>query len=353
MRLFSNKIIQQMKRIAVLIFVFINVISIKSQSLTGDELNFNYSTNKKIEWFSSSYGNGFGHKIYNLDPGGKTLLNFDVRHNNSYWTNALTITSQGRIGIGTMDPEYLFQVNGSSNFMSNVTINNKLGIGISEPAAILHLYESLGLGSNLNDTKLLIRISGSCGEGNTIMNNTWLKRDFQGSNWLSTRLHNGISIDASYLTPGTDTRTWWERDPYNDIQSWGTGNNVYMNLKSGNLGLGTEETGSHKLAVEGSIGAREIQVEASGWSDFVFENEYELMSLEETEQFILKHKHLPDVPKESEVLEKGINLGEMDAKLLQKIEELTLYVIEQNRLNKVQQEKIQQLENELNSLKNK
>jgi hypothetical protein len=342
-----------MKRITLLIFIFINVISVNSQTLTGDELKFNSSVNKKIEWLTSSYGNGFGHKIYNLDPGGKTLLNFDVRHNNSNWTNALTITSQGRIGIGTMNPEYLFQVNGTANFMSNVIINNKLGIGIGEPAAILHLYESQGLGSNLNDTKLLIRISGSCGKGNIFMNNTWLKRDLQGSNWFSARLHNGISIDGSYLTPGTDTRTYWERDPYNDIQSWGTGNKVYMSLKSGNLGLGTEETGSHKLAVEGSIGAREIQVEASGWSDFVFENEYKLMSLEETEQFIIKNKHLPDIPKESEVLEKGINLGEMDAKLLQKIEELTLYVIEQNKLNQIQQDRIQQLENEISSLKKK
>ncbi|WP_052522113.1 hypothetical protein [Saccharicrinis fermentans] len=330
-----------------------NIIKINSQTLKGDKLEFNSSANKKIEWFTSSYENGFGHKIYNSDPGGKTLLNIDARHNSNTWTNALTITSQGKIGVGTMDPAYLFQVNGTASFLNIVTINNKLGIGTNEPAAKLHLYESQELGSNLNDTKLLIRISGKCGVGNTVMNNIWLKRDFQGSDWLSTRLHNGISIDASYLSPGTDTRTWWERDPYNNIQSWGNGNKVYMTLKSGNLGLGTEETGPHRFAVEGSIGAREIQVEASGWSDFVFTNEYELMSLEETEQFILKNKHLPDIPKESEVLEKGINLGEMDAKLLQKIEELTLYIIEQNKLNQIQQVKIKQLENKLNSLKKK
>ncbi len=114
-------------------------------------------------------------------------------------------------------------------------------------------------------------------------------------------------------------------------------------LENGNVGIGTEVTGNHKLAVEGSIGAREIQVEADGWSDFVFEDDYELKSLEETEQFILKNKHLPDIPNESEVLIEGINLGEMDAKLLQKIEELTLYLIEQNKEIKILKEEITKL----------
>jgi hypothetical protein len=119
----------------------------------------------------------------------------------------------------------------------------------------------------------------------------------------------------------------------------------------GRVGIGTENTGNHKLAVEGSIGAREIQVEANGWSDFVFEDNYELKSLEETEQFIKENKHLPDVPNESEVLEKGINLGEMDSKLLQKIEELTLYMIEMNKELKNVKEKNLALEEEIRTLK--
>ena len=130
--------------------------------------------------------------------------------------------------------------------------------------------------------------------------------------------------------------------------------NVIMRIKSsGKVGIGTDDTGSHKLAVDGSIGAREIQVEANGWSDFVFEDNYELKSLEETEQFIKENKHLPDVPNESEVLEKGINLGEMDSKLLQKIEELTLYMIEMNKELKNVKEKNLALEEEIRTLKEK
>ncbi len=118
------------------------------------------------------------------------------------------------------------------------------------------------------------------------------------------------------------------------------------------VGIGTDATGSHKLAVEGSIGAREIKVEASGWSDFVFYKDYQLRPLKEIERFISKNKHLPDIPSESDVIKNGINLGEMDAKLLQKIEELTLYAIQQEkRLNSIEL-KNEQLEKEKKSLKN-
>lgn len=99
----------------------------------------------------------------------------------------------------------------------------------------------------------------------------------------------------------------------------------------GNVGIGTTSMGTHKLAVEGSIGAREIKVEASGWSDFVFEENYELPSLVEVEKHIDEKGHLKDIPSAKEVEENGIDLGDMNAKLLQKIEELTLYVIQQNK----------------------
>ena len=109
------------------------------------------------------------------------------------------------------------------------------------------------------------------------------------------------------------------------------GRTFKFDLINNSLAIGTTTSGSHKLAVEGSIGAREVKVEASGWSDFVFEPGYSLPTLEEVEQHIAEKGHLPEIPSEAEVTENGINLGEMNAKLLQKIEELTLYLIEQNK----------------------
>ena len=87
--------------------------------------------------------------------------------------------------------------------------------------------------------------------------------------------------------------------------------------------------------VDGKTGqtrAREILVDAAVWADYVFADDFKLKDLEEVEAFIEKNNHLPDVPSATEIKKDGINLGEMDALLLQKIEELTLYTIKQQKL---------------------
>ncbi|WP_293299662.1 tail fiber protein [Allomuricauda sp.] len=101
-------------------------------------------------------------------------------------------------------------------------------------------------------------------------------------------------------------------------------------LENGNVGIGTTNPNDWKLAVNGKIRAKEIKVE-TGWSDFVFEEEYDLPTLAEVENYIIEKGHLKDIPSAKEVKEEGIYLGEMDSKLLQKIEELTLYTIQQQK----------------------
>lgn len=108
----------------------------------------------------------------------------------------------------------------------------------------------------------------------------------------------------------------------------------------GNVGIGTTSTGIHKLAVEGSIGARRVKVAQSGWADFVFRQDYLLPSLQQVEKYITHNGHLPDIPAAAEVEKDGLDLGEMNKKLLQKIEELTLYLIDQQKQLKSQQEQI-------------
>ena len=103
-------------------------------------------------------------------------------------------------------------------------------------------------------------------------------------------------------------------------------------LDGTNVGIGTENTNGYKLAVEGKIRAREIKVDQETWSDFVFHPNYQLRTLQETETFIKENGHLPDIPSAEQVEEEGISLGEMNAKLLQKIEELTLYNIEMGKI---------------------
>jgi hypothetical protein len=99
---------------------------------------------------------------------------------------------------------------------------------------------------------------------------------------------------------------------------------------NGYVGIGTISPDS-KLTVNGKIHTKEVKVDLTGWSDFVFNKEYNLPSLIEVENHIKEKGHLKDIPTAKEVSEKGIYLGKMDAKLLQKIEELTLYTIQQEK----------------------
>jgi hypothetical protein len=121
-------------------------------------------------------------------------------------------------------------------------------------------------------------------------------------------------------------------------------------LPNGNIGIGKINP-NNKLDVNGTIHSQEIKVDMTGWSDFVFKKEYTLPTLEQVEKHIAEKGHLENIPSEEEVLKNGINLGEMNAKLLQKIEELTLYAIKQKKnteqLTKIifeQNKRLQELE---------
>lgn len=102
---------------------------------------------------------------------------------------------------------------------------------------------------------------------------------------------------------------------------------------------------------DGKIHAKEVEVKANIWADYVFKKGYKLHTLEEVEKHIVEKGHLPNIPSAQEVAEKGINLGEMDTKLLEKIEELTLYSIEQNKQIKSQKEQLKQQSEEIKELK--
>lgn len=101
---------------------------------------------------------------------------------------------------------------------------------------------------------------------------------------------------------------------------------------------------------DGKIVAKEVEVKANVWADYVFKKDYKLNTLEEVEKHIQEKGHLPNMPSAEKVLKDGINVAEMNSRLLEKIEELTLYCIEQNKKLKTQSEKMEKMEKQMEKL---
>jgi len=150
--------------------------------------------------------------------------------------------------------------------------------------------------------------------------------------------------------------------PDSDIAGSGnlkiTGSGAHY-IENGNVGVGTK-TPSEKLSVNGKIRAKEIKVDSGPWPDYVFKKGYLLPKLDDVEKHIQEKGHLPEVPSAKEVEKQGIALGANQAVLLKKIEELTLYMIGQDKINKAQAEQIKkqaallkELQQKIDTKKNK
>jgi hypothetical protein len=198
----------------------------------------------------------------------------------SYPNNsAISVTSGGNVGIGTTNPYDLLTVNG---------------------------------GVTLNDT------------------NTWQSRLIL-SNSSSATLWQFL-VGGRANGPGGS-----------GIGGFALFNGSYrLNINAnGNVGIGTTNP-QYLLSVKGTVGAEEFIVTNTGWSDYVFQPGYRLRPLSEVGAYIQANHHLPDIPSEAEVKEKGVSVGEMQSKLLAKVEELTLHMIQaderNNRLEKQNRE---------------
>ncbi|MXV50375.1 hypothetical protein GS399_05270 [Pedobacter sp. HMF7647] len=145
------------------------------------------------------------------------------------------------------------------------------------------------------------------------------------TNWIPLNA-SGNDLTVTKFLPMTNDWNLYVGNPYT-----ADGANLAIRaIDNGNVGIGTA-TPREKLSVNGRIRAQEVKVETANWPDYVFDPSHKLDGLAAVEKFIGKNGHLPGIPS-AEVVEKdGIDLGDMNARLLKKIEELTLYLIQSSK----------------------
>ncbi|QLC65929.1 hypothetical protein LPB248_06420 [Flavobacterium sp. LPB0248] len=181
----------------------------------------------------------------------------------------------------------------------------------------------------------------------------------------STEIHLGGDTDfnKSAIISAPNAAGWYRQDLYfclangNDLLSTGL-SEAAMVIKSytptgfGYVGIGTT-TPDERLTVKGRIHTQEVRVDMAGplVPDYVFAEDYKLKSLKEVEDYIKENKHLPEIPSSQEIEKNGLKLAEMNMNLLKKVEELTLYIIEQQKRINEQTSEIKDLRKENQEIK--
>jgi hypothetical protein len=283
-------------------------------------------------------------------------------------TNGIYYTG-GNVGIGTIFPQgKLHVVDYEKNYYVNKIIHGNTDDNISVNYLLLHqMYD----GTIIQDHYVMGKIAaerGSIGAWNrkwTIEVNTASAYatnrgsmiSYNESSRLVTLQYAGKKYIAAEIAKNSKLMyfsfTGYARNEMlmlvtasnvSNVQSFNEKDPININggdlFIGSNIGIGTDSP-TAKLTVAGNILAREVKVDANAGADFVFAPDYNLRSLSEVEQFITENKHLPDIAPADEMIQNGVNMGEFQIQLLQKIEELTLYVIELKKENEAQQKEIE------------
>lgn len=220
--------------------------------------------------------------------------------------------------------------------MMRITENGYLGIGTSSPIAKLNVKDGDILVSTDKIADLGGQITISNGYGNQ-------------NGAVRLNLNNGGAVSwIKGLVTGANTNTG-SAIVFGVPSNTTDGLEVMRITGNGYLGIGTASPDA-RLSVNGTIHSNEVKVDATQWPDYVFKPNYSLLPLPQVKIYIDKNLHLPDMPSEQEIAKDGLNLGEMNKLLTKKIEELTLYLIEQHKVNQTQQDQINKLTTQVTRL---
>ena len=339
-----------------------------------------------------SFGkDGSGIYSVNPNPAGSSKYG-DIRFHTTYWNGSdfnnadrMIISHTGNVGVGTVSPTlkmHLYEENTTSRTSitdllalesSHTELGfNGFGTGIAfygrtyqnPTKRVQSRIASIQRGHSTNDfgnALVFETIETSSGNAAPLER---MRIEYNGNVGIGTStptysldVEGGAGATARFKGNGQSTISLNDgtNDNYivglaGDISFRPSGTQI-MNLKDDGVAIGTTDPGTYKLAVEGKIGARSVKVTQANWADYVFAPSYELMPLSEVENFISQNQHLPNVPSAKEVEENGFVLEQMDAKLMEKIEELTLYMIDQEKRLKEQEQQLQAQREEIETLK--
>lgn len=252
--------------------------------------------------------------------GATGYINFGAHNGNGYRNNIFYVRgTDGNVGIGTTNPRAYLD-------MANYIPNEQIGT----------VFGRLGEGDNVGSGTFL-GVQGYATQGSDYGNvkSFSIVHNFYGQTNNSINFYRGSGIIGGFMTFCTDN------------------NNEKMRIAiNGNIGIGTTAL-DEKLTVKGKIHTQEVRVDMSGplVPDYVFAEDYNLKSLEDVENYIKENKHLPEIPSAKEIETNGLMLAEMNMNLLKKVEELTLYMIEQQKKNSEQTTEIDALKKENQDIK--
>ena len=275
-----------------------------------------------------------GTGVYSAD-----VTRFDIGDNARSF---VSVKNNGNVGIGTTTPGPKLSIQGTSTY-------NSSNWGMVSDVAI----RSSKMSDSLYHSILqLVSIRQSLSTGSAA-------NGYLGFSTIDDSNTIGM-LDAGRIAIVNENGVW--RNSPTALSFWtnpgGTDDTVAaverMRISStGNVGIGITNPQT-KLAVNGVITAKEVTVSVNGWwPDFVFDENHPLPKLEELEAQIKEHKHLPGIPSAKTIEKEGISLADMAARQMQKIEELSLYVIDLKKNNDLQQQTIDELNRRLETLENK
>ncbi|HWK03147.1 MAG TPA: hypothetical protein VNS58_05930 [Puia sp.] len=284
----------------------------------------------------------------------------------------------GNVGIGTTTPAVPLQVISSNNQQAQfatpnsnntwISVTNSsgqvnLGVGLALPHPYLYSYTGdLFIGADGNNPTLFVNgmAGGNVGIGtitpaaalhvvSTGSQAALFKQANASNTWISVANNTGqMNMGVGAATPHPYI---WSSTGSFFIGDDGNPTVFVSGMYGGSVGIGTLNTGTNKLAVEGTIAARKVIVTLSNpFPDYVFTPDYRLPSLETLSDYIHAHHHLPEIPSADSVARSGLDLESNQVALLKKIEELTLYVIAQNKRTQEQDRKLAALTKELHKL---